>query len=354
MSRRRLRNPVLVVVAALALVASGCGGDDEMLTLEALFEDVNELVPRHQVMTADVPIGQVTDVELTDDNRALVTMEVQDVGLPSQVRAEVDKTQVLGEQYIDLVPLNDEGQLSSGRIEETAVRGELENLIGSGNDFLAYLAADQLSAAVHAGAITFGGRGSTFGSLLTNLEVFVGRFSQREEDLTRLLDGFDQLLAGVAPQADQAGEAVESLARSAQALEEEDERFLDSLEDLRRLAVVGERIMREHRQEIDGNFTRLNRLLAEVTRNEGALEGFLTYWPRHNLHVANGHFNEHGQIHADIIICNTFLEERDNNTMTCDPPNPGGTSHPRSDHSPDACDIRHQGCPEEPRTERQG
>jgi virulence factor Mce-like protein len=358
MNRRHLTSPLPVLVAVLALVAGACAQNDGTLVLEAVFDDVNELVPRHQVMTSDVPIGQVTEVELTDDNRAFVRMEVQDVGLPEDVRAEVAKTQVLGEQYVNIVPLSEEGRLASGRIEETAIRGELEDLIGSGTDFLAYLAADQLSAAVHAGAITFADRGGTFGSLLNNLEVFVGTFSQREEDIIRLLDGFDELLAGVAPAADQAGEAVEALARSAAALEQEDERFLDALEDLRRLAVVGERIMREHRQEIDGNFTRIRELLAQLTRYEGALDGFLTWWPRHNLHVANELFNEHAQLHADIIICNTFTEERDNPTMSCDPPNPGQTGTERPDYEPDECDVRHENCPYpegvEPRTERGG
>jgi phospholipid/cholesterol/gamma-HCH transport system substrate-binding protein len=353
MSRR-----ILIVVAVLSLVAGACAGNNPTIELEAVFDDVVELVPRHQVKTADVAIGTVTSVELTDDYRALVRMRVRaDTGLPADVLAEVKKTQVLGEYYVNLVPLTDQGTLSSGPVTATRTAAELEELIASGTEFLAYIAADQLSAAVHAGAITFGGRGGTFGSVLTSLEQFFTRYSQREEDVTRLLDGLDMLLDGVTPVADVHGEALEAFARSARALEQEDERLLDALEDLRRLAVVGERILREHRGEIDNFWRRTELILAELTRIEDALENFLFWWPMHNLHLPAGILNEHGQIWADIIFCDTPTEERDNNTMTCFPPNPAQPSQPPPDYELDDCDVYHEGCDwppgVEPKTDRE-
>ncbi len=355
------RHPHLVTAIALALAlallpACSNGGTIE---LEAVFDDVIELVPRHQVKTADVTIGTITEVELTADHRARVTMEVRDdAGLPADVLAEVKKTQVLGEYYVNLVPLSDEGELTSGEITETRTAGDLEELVASGTEFLAYIAADQLSAAVHAGAVTFGERGATLGSFLTNLEFFFARYGEREDDVLRLLDSVDELLAEVTPEADSYDEALAALSRGAEALEEEDERLLDAIDDLRRLGVVGERIMREHRGEIDRFWTRAEQILAELTRVDGALASFLTWWPRHNLHVPAGIFNEHGQIWADIIVCDTDAEERDNITMTCDPPNPAGSSSTPPDYELDACDDRHEDCdwPEgvDPATDRDG
>lgn len=346
------------LVTAFALFAVACN-DEGTIELEAVFDDVVELVPRHQVKASDVTIGTVTDVELTDDHRARVRMEVRDgTGLPEDVLAEVKKTQVLGEYYVNLIPLSDGGELHSGTIERTRTAADLEELIAHGTDFLAYIAADQLSAAVHAGAVAIGGRGGALGSFLSNMEIFFGRFGAREDDIVRLLDGLDDLLVSVTPEADAYGEALEAMARGADALAEEDERLLDALDDLRRLGTVGERIMRDHREEIDDSWTRIEAILAELTRVDGALENFLIWWPRHNLHVPAELFNENAQIWADIIVCETETEERDNVTMTCDPPNPGGTSSPPPDYELDACDRRHEDCdwPEgvDPATDRDG
>lgn len=355
--RRRHPLAVVAVVALLALVAGGCAGNDRIV-LEATFEDVVDLVPRSMVRTMDVQIGTVDRIELTDDMQAKVTMRVRDdTGLPEDVMAVVRKTQVLGERYIDLVPLSDQGQLSSGTIEETRVVSDLEDLVATGSELLAFVAADQLSAAVHAGATTFGGRGGTLGGLLTDLETFIGRYSAREQDLLRLIDGLDEFLAVTAPEAETHGQALEALARSAAALEEEDERLLDALEDLNRLATVGERIMRDHRQQIDNFWRRFHIILDQVLRIDGALQNVLTWWPRHNLHVRAGVVDEHGQIWADFIFCDTESEDRDNPSATCVPPNPGEKNDPPPFfEGPDECDDRHENCDHpggaEPNTDR--
>lgn len=357
---RHLRVPIVAVATVvLALLASACNGEDQ-IELEAVFEDVNELVPRHMVMTADVQVGTVTAIELTDDFKARVRMQVrEDTGLPADVQAVVKKTQVLGEYYVDLIPVGDSGQLSSGVITDARVAGDLEDLVGAGQEFLAYLAADALSAAVHAGATTFGGRGETLGSFVSNLEVFVTRFGDRDADILRLIDGLDRLLVDITPEADTYAETLQALARSSEAFAQEDERLLDSLEDLQRLAVVSERIMREHRQEIDDFFRVFRKILDEVTRYDGAFANFLSYWPLHNLHVANGIVGEHAQLFADLVFCDTPGEDRDDPSRSCFPHNAGQSGRPHEDFGGlNPCDFRHEGCPYpegvQPRTSRDG
>jgi phospholipid/cholesterol/gamma-HCH transport system substrate-binding protein len=349
---------LLLLACLAALVGVACGNNDD-IELVAEFDDVIDLVPRHMVRAADVPIGTVPDVELTSDMRARVTMRVRgDTGLPADVRAEVKLTQVLGERYVELIPTGETGELSTGVIADTRVAGDLEELVAAGTDFLAYVAADQLSAAVHAGAIAFGGRGETFGSFLGNLEFFVQRYSARDDDILRLLDGLDLLLTEVTPQADVHTEALDALARSSRALEQEDERLLDALTEVQRLAHVGERIMREHREEIDNFWRVFRQVLEQVTAFDGALEGFLTFWPRHNLHVPNAVLNEHAQLWADFIFCDTDSEDRDDPSRSCWPPTPGERSveHPHTVH--DACDSHHEDCDlvdgTPPRTRRDG
>jgi alanine racemase len=81
---------LLVIAATLAVVAGGCATNDE-LRIEAVFDDVIDLVPQHMVRAGDVRVGTVTRIELTDDDRARVVMRVRtDTGLPARVHLQLD------------------------------------------------------------------------------------------------------------------------------------------------------------------------------------------------------------------------------------------------------------------------
>ena len=76
--------PVLsraMLLAAFAVLAASCalpGNVTGSREITAMFDDVGDLVTGHSVQVADVRIGSVTDIELTDDYRARVTMSIKD------------------------------------------------------------------------------------------------------------------------------------------------------------------------------------------------------------------------------------------------------------------------------------
>ncbi|HEX2027169.1 MAG TPA: MCE family protein [Nitriliruptorales bacterium] len=335
---------LLALLAALTVAASGCARDDH-LTLEAEFSDVIDLVERAPVFTADVRIGTVTGIELTDRNRARVTMEVRGHnGLPSDVEAVLKQTSLLGERMVELVPQGDSGRLSAGVIEDTDVQTDLEDVVRTGNDLLAFVAADRLNAAVHAGAVTFAGRGGTLGQAIADVETFVGDVEEDKGEVLRLLDGLDALLATLASEAETNAQALESLARSSAALTEEDDRLLDALGDLRELGGVGERILRDNREQLEHLVAQLRTILDAVTRVDGALQGLLTWLPRHNLHVPNANQLEFLQIWLDLVGCGTSSEDPDNPAKSCTPPNPGRTNQLPPGAAITSCDERADGC----------
>ncbi len=348
-----MRRMLPVLLSVLALVASACAfGGPESVELQARFDDVMDMTELAPVFTADVEVGTVTSIELADDNRALVTMEVEpDTGLPSEVRAVVLQTSLLGERAVELVPVNESGQLSSGTVPGE-VQSDLEDLVSTGSDLLAFVAADRLNAMVNAGAITFAEQGTNLGALLDDFETFFGEFDARSNEITRLLDSLDAWLGTLAEQSEVNAESLEVLARSNRALMEEDEHLLDALEDLRELAVNGEQILRENRQELDEFFAQLEVIVKAITGVQGALQRFLTYLPRHNLHVANGQFFEFVQIWQDTIVCGTDAERamRDNPAKSCTPPNPGTSNEQPPGTREDRCDEQGMDCVDGHRT----
>ncbi|MGH3442140.1 MAG: MCE family protein [Nitriliruptorales bacterium] len=335
---------LVALLAALAVVASACAGG-ERLRLEAAFDDVIDLTVDSPVFASDVHIGSVRSIALTEDNRARVVMEVEaDTGLPAEVEAILMQTSILGERGVELRPVSSGGRLASGVVQRTRVRSDLENLVVAGTDVLSFVAADRVSAVVHAGAVAFGGRGDVLGGLVDDIEVFVGEAEAGEDEIVRLLVNLDALLGTLGSEAETNAEAVEALARASRALAEEDERLLDALADLRELGDVGERILRENRRQLDDFFRQLRTIIAALTAIDGALNGLLVELPRHNLHVPNANLLEFVQIWQDSIMCGTDTEDRDNPAKSCDPPNPGRSNEEPDFFRSDECDEHGENC----------
>lgn len=353
------RLPLLAVLGVLALVAAGCNpGGSDTIELTASFDDVGDLVTNAHVRAGDVPIGLVTDIELTDDHQALVTMEVKrDTGLPASTEAALDRTSLLGERYIDLRPLTDGGEVAAAdsgltdgtHLTNTRVVTDFEDVVSSGDRVLSVVATDQLYAAIETGAVAFGGRGGLLGQFITDVEGFVGTYGDHRDDLLELIDALDRFATTMAPDAERNAEALTTLRDASEVLEAEDDRLLDALVDLTELSGNGERIMAAHRTETEDAIRRLRILLAQITAVDGGLEGLLTWLPRHNIHVPNGIVLEQGtgrhmaQVWLDFVVCGVNDTPGDP-ARACDPPNPGQpgqypAERPRSEACYDDMDV---------------
>ena len=305
------RLALLLTALALALPACGNGGG---MTVRAQFDDVADLVERNAVQVADVRVGTVTGIELTDDLDALVTMQIDEgIELPSGVSARLRKTNVLGERFVELVPDPDSGgTLEDGAlITDTRLVPDLEDVVRTGSDLLAAVTAEKIAGAIEAGSEGLGGRGETFGSLLDDLTEIVSTYDRNSDDIVRLIDGLDGFLADVGPEAEMHGEAFAELAKAARTLNEEDERLLDAIDDLQDLAITGEDIMVTHRERTDVFFDRFGKISDEIVRRNEDLDRLFYEVYKHNFNTIRGVNKEFGQIVLDIIVCGENETEGD-------------------------------------------
>lgn len=337
--------PIVVIAVVAAVLVPRVGGP-EPIVATAAFDDVRDLVTRAHVRVADVPVGTVTSIRLTEDHRALVTMEVsRGTGLPDDVVAVLRATSVLGERYVELRPVTGaEGTFDGGRITRTEAVRDVEDLVASGSDLLGLVAADRLARAVSVGATALGGRGGVLGATIGDVEQTVAAYAGGREDLGRLIDASDRLLADLAPDAEASAAVLDDLDRAARAFDRQDERLFTALQGLSRLARVGTDILTEHGDSLDALLTRLHLVAAELTRIDGALQSLLTWLPRHNLHIANGVVDDQAQVWNDFTVCG-IDDEPENPANSCDPPNPGRSNDPPPGSEADACDDQHEGCP---------
>jgi phospholipid/cholesterol/gamma-HCH transport system substrate-binding protein len=297
--------PALAAVLAGCLLLAACAGQRPTV-VRAVFDDVSDLVPDNGVRIADVPVGYIADISITEDRRALVTMLVDpEVALPAGVSAELRQTGVLGERYVRLVPDPASGGRfpSGGMITDTTEISDLEDLVQAGNQVLAAVAVDKVAGAIEAGGTGLGGRGETLGGLLDDLTAVVDSYETNSADLVRLVDGLDALLADVGPRAELHGRAVGELARVSRVLEEEDARLLDTLADVRDLSRTGTSILEQHRRDLDEFFVRFDALAAELVEREEDLARLPYEVSKHNRNVILGVNSEQAQVILDFIVC---------------------------------------------------
>ena len=127
---------VLAGLGAIAYLSIQLGGatykGDGGLILHAHFDEIGGLKPRAAVVIGGVKVGQVKAVDLDEEFRAHVTIDVDaKLELPDDTSAAILTSGVLGDQYIGLQPGGSEDLLGSGDdITYTQNAVILERLIG--------------------------------------------------------------------------------------------------------------------------------------------------------------------------------------------------------------------------------
>lgn len=102
------------------------------LHVSATFDEVGGLKPRAQVVIGGVKIGQVERIELSDDFRARVVLDLErQIALPDDSSASILTAGLLGDQYIAIEPGGSEQTLKDGgAIAYTQSAVVLERILG--------------------------------------------------------------------------------------------------------------------------------------------------------------------------------------------------------------------------------
>lgn len=169
-------------VVALAVVLLS-GGDD--YTIKAKFEGVDNLRVNNAVKVAGVPAGSVKEIELDDQDRAVVTMSIKEEAAPlgRDTRAVVRPVNLLGEKYVELQPGDAPQSLADGEaipLARTDQALELDDIFNS----VDMSVRARLRLIINEFGIAATGRGKDFGETL--------------ESMPRSLDEAEELLSSVA------------------------------------------------------------------------------------------------------------------------------------------------------------
>lgn len=297
MSARRF----VALATAGALALSGCafnglysaplpGGANlgsHPYTITAYFDNVLDLVPQSAVKVNDVARGKVTAISLSTDDKqcrttggtivhwcAKVTMEVNGGvnDLPSNSRAEIQQTSLLGEKYVQLIapPAGRQahGMLKDGSViplastssapEVEEVLGALSLLLNKGGLTQIQNIASELNQALGTKQ-----RRQATRSLITDLNTFLGTLDKQKNEITTALSDIDRLAITLNRQRTVITSALDTFPRALQVLSHERGNLVKLLSSLSNLGSVATNVINATQHQL---VTSLKALDPAVTR----------------------------------------------------------------------------------------
>ena len=310
---RVLARTALGMVAAVAAAAglAGCGGP-ATLTAYADFPDVSDLAVGAPVQMADITIGSVRQITLVTTSSGLearVRMTIErSAEVPAHVTAQVQRTTILGERVVSLVPAVGVGAsaplLADGNdIRDTKVVPDLEQLVKGGTQVFAPISASAFGALVQAGGEGFGDQAASLHRLLGDLDAISSAYAGQSATIRSLIGSLDQLSASTAPDAAASAQAVGNLARTTTILAQQSQRFNDLLSALNGLSVQGRSILENYLPQIGLQLTGLADATHAIAAEQDALGQLLVYLKGHNASVSRAVVGRFVQVLDDIVVC---------------------------------------------------
>lgn len=281
----------LALVVAVSLLASACtlpGTVRGSREVSAIFDDIGDLVVGHSVQVADVRIGSVVDIELTDDYRAEITMSIKDdVFVPVESQALLRTTSLLGEKFIELRPLDKDDPMAGTDLADgdvisaTATAPELEFVTEQAVQILGAVVSSDVATLVETGAVGFGGRSAELTSLVEDLSTVSGTLADQTDELVRVIDALDGATATLAGASGDLDELLVNLSQTATVLADNRDVAIDAIRELTRLArVQNDNVFEPYLAELDSQIKQVDAILAEVDRNQGQVAELLQWVAR--------------------------------------------------------------------------
>jgi phospholipid/cholesterol/gamma-HCH transport system substrate-binding protein len=251
---------------AAVLLLSGCGFrgaysfalpggadvGDRSYTVQIQFADVLDLVQQSGVRVADVPVGRVEEIALSDDWTAVVTVRVDgDVDLPANAVAMIQQSSLLGEKYVELAAPGNEpatGELQDGALitlDRTNRNVEVEELLGALSLVLNGGGIAQLQTINSELGQAMAGREDAIRNTLTELDTFIGGLDQQKTEINRALDSVNALAATLSAGTGTITTALDTIGPGLDVVTQQRDLLVGMLQSLARLGDVGTRVINQ-------------------------------------------------------------------------------------------------------------
>ena len=289
--------------ALVAALAAGCslnledytlpGGADvgeDPMQVAVRFDDVLDLVLQSSVKVNGLDAGRVAGISLADDGwTAEVDIVLRDdLGLPENVEASIQQTNLLGEKFVQLTPPDDEpptGELSDGDVITTSnsrTATDIEQVLGALSLLLNGGGVDQLQPIVAELRKVTDGREEELTQTLRSADELIGGLNRQRDSITDALEGVNLMTTRANDQREQIQAALDELPAGVAVLEEQRPQFVEMLRRVDALGQVGSDILLTSREDLIADLRALRpvlQYLGQSTPDLIELTGFVPTFP---------------------------------------------------------------------------
>ncbi|MEW5811125.1 MAG: MCE family protein [Actinomycetota bacterium] len=304
---RKVIRPALAL-GTLTVLVSGCefgglnsldmpgtsGHGDGSYSITVELPDVATLPQNSPVMVNDVTVGSVSGIDAVQrpDGTFYAAVKLsldKDVNLPANAVAKVAQTSLLGSQHVELAepPEKPVGRLENGSnisLDRTGryptteeVLSSLGVVVNKGN-----LGALQDITEEFYNAVV--GRQGTFTDLIPRLAELTSSLDRQTDDIISAAEGLDRFAGILARSKDSLGRTLDTLPAALDVLDRNRATIVDTFAALRRLAVVGSKVVSETKVDLAADLKDLFPAVKALNDNADDLIRSLEFLPTFPFH----------------------------------------------------------------------
>ena len=258
---------IAIVVTIVATIHPlGTSGTSRTYTAE--FTSASRLREGSEVMVGGIRVGQVTGVELTADNLASVTFQVEDdVTLSRSSTVVIRYLDLVGNRYVALLDAGRDDQPQpvgeTIGVERTQPALDLNVLLNGFKPLFAALNPADVNALATDIIRTFQGEGVTVRQLVARTASLTSTLAERDALIGSVISNLGSTVRLVADRHTQVEGLVRDLSRFASGLARDREVIGDTLTHIDTMADLSAQLLRDSRPALRADIRQL-RLIAEV------------------------------------------------------------------------------------------
>jgi ABC-type transporter Mla subunit MlaD len=103
----RILAPIALVIVAVVALLLFSGGDKQTYKVRAIFDNAGFVIPGEDVKVAGVKVGKIDSLDVTDDSKAVVVLDIQDKGYQDfrkDAECTVRPQSLIGERFVECKP----------------------------------------------------------------------------------------------------------------------------------------------------------------------------------------------------------------------------------------------------------
>ncbi len=262
----------VIVTGGLAMIMGRLGATDKV-EYRALFSSASQLEAGNDVRVAGVSVGDVSDVEITDAGKALVTFRVEkELPLTQQSTAEVRYLNLVGARYLALSKGTGGGpRLAAGAMlpeSQTTPAIDLTELFNGFQPLFQALTPEDVNALAANLIAVFQGEGGTIKSLLNQVGSLSNTLANRDQLIASVINNLTRTLETVDGRHEELGELLTSLNTWMSDLADDKDVIGDSVGQVAEMADELATLLIRVRPHAKADIAELRRVLLYLNRPE--------------------------------------------------------------------------------------